>query len=133
METSWIKRFFVVYEMIAMDKRSLISESVGTTRIDIHPAGEEHDQHVVHATPRVSHTTTVHEVHTKLKSGLCSRDEVLAPSEAQPDCHPGLPYFPSNKPPRNREGWFDKVVPGLLGLLGPIKPNKWSIQIKAYH
>jgi hypothetical protein len=56
--------------------------SVEVTRIDIHPAGEEPDQHVVCTTPRVSHTATICEVPTKSKSGSCSRDEVLAPSDA---------------------------------------------------
>jgi hypothetical protein len=68
--------------MTATDKRSLISESVAVTRVDIHPAGEELDQHIVRATPGVSRTTTVRKVPTKSKSGLCSRDEVLAPSDA---------------------------------------------------
>jgi hypothetical protein len=74
------------YEMTVIDKQSLISESVTVMQVDIHPVGDEPDQHVIHVTPGVSHTTTVCEVPTKLKSGLCSRDEVLAPSDhlAQP-------------------------------------------------
>jgi hypothetical protein len=64
-----------------MDKRSLISESVTTIQIDIHPAREEPDQHIIRIAPRVSRTTTVCEVPTKSKSELCSRDEVLAPRE----------------------------------------------------
>jgi hypothetical protein len=64
-----------------MDKRSLISESVVVIQIGVHPVGEEPDQHVVRAVSRVSCMTTVCEVHTKSKSGLCSRDEVLAPSD----------------------------------------------------
>jgi hypothetical protein len=64
-----------------MDKQSLISESDVITRIDIHLIWEEPDQHVVRATPEVSRTTTVREVATKSKSGICSRDEVLAPSD----------------------------------------------------
>jgi hypothetical protein len=86
------------------DKRSLISESVAAIRIDIHPAGEEPDQHVVRVAPEVSRTTTVGEVPTKSKSGLCSWDEVLAPSDARPGRHPRWPHSPSNKPPRSREG-----------------------------
>jgi hypothetical protein len=65
-----------------MDKRPLISESVTVTQIDIHFAGEEPDQHIVRVTLRVSRTTTVREVPTKLKSSPCSWDEVLAPSDA---------------------------------------------------
>jgi hypothetical protein len=38
-------------------------------------------------------------VPTKSKLGLCSWDEVLAPSDVQPGHHPGLPHYPSNKPP----------------------------------
>jgi hypothetical protein len=65
-----------------MDKRSLVPESDVVTRIDLHPVGEEPDQHVVHVTPRVSRTTTIGEVPTKSKSGLCSEDVVLASSDA---------------------------------------------------
>jgi hypothetical protein len=63
------------------DKQPLISESVAVIQIGVHPAGEDPNQHVIHVTPRVSRTTTVREVPTKSKSGLCSRDEVLAPSD----------------------------------------------------
>jgi hypothetical protein len=63
------------------DKRSLISESVIAIRISVNPIGEEPDQHVVRLAPCVSRTTTVREVPSKLKSGLYSRDEVLAPSD----------------------------------------------------
>jgi hypothetical protein len=63
------------------DMRSLISKSVTVIRIGLHLAGEEPDQHVIHVAPRVSRTTTIHEVPSKSKSGLCSRDEVLAPSD----------------------------------------------------
>jgi hypothetical protein len=55
-----------------MDERPLISKSVTVLRIDIHPTGEEPDQHVVHVASRVSCTTTVREVSTKSKSGLRS-------------------------------------------------------------
>jgi hypothetical protein len=65
--------------MTATDKRSLISESVTVIRIGVHNAGEEPDQHVVRVTPGISRTTTICKVPTKSKSGLCSRDEVLAP------------------------------------------------------
>jgi hypothetical protein len=142
--------------MTATDKQSLISESVAATRIDIPPAGEELDRHVVRAAPGVSRTTTVREVPTKSKSGLCSRDEarrdnstrmpdrhpgsqrcpawpsswaavyVLAPSDARPDRYLGLPHSPSNKPPRSREGRFNKVVTELLGLPGPINPGQYK-------
>jgi hypothetical protein len=67
--------------MTATDKRPLISESVMMIQIDIHPAGEEPNQHVICVAPRVSCTTTVREVPTKLKSGLCSRNEVLTPTD----------------------------------------------------
>jgi hypothetical protein len=58
------------------DKQSLISESVMTIQISVHPAGEEPDQHIIRVAPWVSRTTTVREVPTKSKSELCSRDEV---------------------------------------------------------
>jgi hypothetical protein len=106
-----------------MDKRPLISESVAVTRIDIHSVGEEPEQHVIHGAPGISRTTIVHEVPTKSKSGPYSQDKVLAPSDARPGYHLGLPHSPSNKPPRSREVWFDEVVTGLLGLAGPIKPD----------
>jgi hypothetical protein len=47
------------YEMTATDKQPLISESVTVTQIDIHPIGEEPNQHVIRATPEVSRMTTV--------------------------------------------------------------------------
>jgi hypothetical protein len=74
--------------MTATDKQSLISKSVMVTRIDTHPVGEEPDQHAVRVTPGVSRTTTVCEVPTKSKLGLCSWDEVLAPSDTRPGRHP---------------------------------------------
>jgi hypothetical protein len=72
--------------MTATDKRSLISESVAATRINIHPAGEEPDQHVICVALGIQRTTTVRKAPTKSKSNPCSRDEVLAPSDrpAQP-------------------------------------------------
>jgi hypothetical protein len=36
-------------------KMSLITESVAVTRIDIHPIGEESDQHAIRLTPGGSH------------------------------------------------------------------------------
>jgi hypothetical protein len=89
--------------MTPTKKRSLISESVTVTRIDIHHAGEEYDPHIVHVAPGVSRTTTVGEVPSKSKSGRCSEDEVLTPRNAWPNRHFGLPHFPSIKPPRRSE------------------------------
>jgi hypothetical protein len=77
--------------------------------------------------------TTVCEVPTKSKSGLYSWDEFLAPSDALATRHPGLPHSPANKPPRSREGRFNKVVTGLLVLPGPIKPHNWIVQMKVCH
>jgi hypothetical protein len=68
------------------DKRSLMSDSVVSIRIGVHPAGEEPDRYVIRVAPRVSCTTTIHEVPTKSNRGPCSRDEVLAPSD-----HPTRP------------------------------------------
>jgi hypothetical protein len=58
--------------------------------------GKEPDLHAVCATSGVLHKTTIYEVPTKLKLGPYSRDEVLAPSDVQPDRHLGLPHSPSN-------------------------------------
>jgi hypothetical protein len=69
------------YKITATIKWSLISKSVTVTRIDIHPRGEEPDQHAIHATPRASRTTTVCEVPTTSKSVPCFQDEVLVPND----------------------------------------------------
>jgi hypothetical protein len=42
------------------------------------------------------------------------------PAIVRPDRRPGLLHALSNEPPQSWEGWFDKVVTGLLGLPGPI-------------
>jgi hypothetical protein len=76
--------------------------------------------------PGVSRMTTVSEVPTKSKSGPCSQDEVLAPSDARPGRHSGLSHSSSNKPPRRREVWLDKVISRLLSLSGPIKTRHAS-------
>jgi hypothetical protein len=83
--------------MTTMDKRSLRSESVTVIQIDIHPAGEEPDQHVIRVTPppRVLRMTTICEVPTKSKLDPCSRDEILTPSDARLSRHPRLPHSPS--------------------------------------
>jgi hypothetical protein len=60
------------YEMAAMDKWSLISESVAATQIDIHPSGEEPDRHVICVTPRVSRMTTI-------RMSLLSQNRVPTP------------------------------------------------------
>jgi hypothetical protein len=54
-------------------------------QIGVHPTGKELDQHIIHVASRVSRMTTVREVTIKSKLGLCSRDEVLPPSD-----HPTL-------------------------------------------
>jgi hypothetical protein len=84
-----------------MNKRSLISESVTTTRMNIHLAGEEPDQHAIRATLGVSRTSTICEVPTNSKYVPCYRDEVLSPSNTRPGRHPGLPHSPSNKTPQS--------------------------------
>jgi hypothetical protein len=43
------------YEMTVMDKLSIITKSVVVTRINIHPTGEEPDQHAIRLTPGGSH------------------------------------------------------------------------------
>jgi hypothetical protein len=59
----------------------MIFESVVTIRIDIDPAGEEPDQHIVRVVSRVSRTTTFRKVSTGSTLGLYSRDEILVPSD----------------------------------------------------
>jgi hypothetical protein len=70
--------------MTATNKRSLISESVTATRIDIHPAGEKPHQHIVRVTLGVSRMTIVREVPTKLKLGPYSRMKSLPPAMPGP-------------------------------------------------
>jgi hypothetical protein len=72
--------------MTATDQWPLISECVMVIRIDIHPAGEEADQHIIRVASRASRLTTVRKVPTKEKLGLCSWDEVFDPSD-----HPAQP------------------------------------------
>jgi hypothetical protein len=67
--------------MTTTSKRSLISESVAAIRIDVHPAREEPDQHIMHLASWVSCMKTVHEVCTKSKLGPYSWDKVLAPND----------------------------------------------------
>jgi hypothetical protein len=63
--------------MTAMDKLSLITESVTVTRIDIHPAGKNLTN-MPYAWLSEALTYDNHsQVPTKSKLGTCSRDEVL--------------------------------------------------------
>jgi hypothetical protein len=113
--------------MIATSKQSLISESVAVIRIDVYPVGEEPDQHIVLAVPRVSCTTTFHKVPTRSKSDLCSQDEILVLSDCPARSSSWATSFSLHKPPQSRERWFDKLVTQILGLLGPIKPDIRSV------
>jgi hypothetical protein len=119
------------YEMTTTSKRPLISKSVTIIRIGIHTVGEEPDQHVLRVAPRVS----VQQPSTKSLLGRNQtptlRMKSWLPAIVRPSRHPRLPHSPSTKPPKSREVRFDKVVTELLGLPGPIKPNMWSIPIKA--
>jgi hypothetical protein len=115
--------------MTATDKRLLISESVVTIRIDIHPAGEEPGQHVIRVTPGVSRTTTVREVPTKSKSGLCSRDEVLTPSDHLVIIL--VPHSPSTKLPRSRVRTVQQSNYWATRFTGPHKFDMRSVQIKS--
>jgi hypothetical protein len=53
MSTSKVHKTY--YEMTAIDKLPLIIKNVTMTRIDIHPAGEEPDQHAIRWTLGGSH------------------------------------------------------------------------------
>jgi hypothetical protein len=55
------------------------------------------------------------------------------PAIVQPDRRHGLPHSLSNKPPRNREVWFNKVVTGLLGLSGSINLTYGQYESKLVH
>jgi hypothetical protein len=51
----------------------------------------------------------------------------------RPDRRPRLSHSPSNKPPQCREGRFNKVVTGLLGLPGPINLTCSQYKSKLVH
>jgi hypothetical protein len=119
--------------MIAMDKRSFISESVTVIRIDIHHVGEESDQHVVCVAPWVSCTTTVCEVSTKLKSGLCSRDEVLAPSDCLIRPSSWDVSFSLQQTTSKNGGTIRQNSYWASRFTGPHKSDMRSIQVKACH
>jgi hypothetical protein len=115
-----------------MSKRSLISESVTVIRIGVHPAGKEPDN-TSYMWPHGSH------IRQPFVNSLLGQNQVSVlgmkswlSAIVWPDCHPGLPHSPSNKPPWSWEGQFNKVVAKLICLLGPIKPNMQSVQLKAY-
>jgi hypothetical protein len=55
------------------------------------------------------------------------------PAIVRPDCHPGLPHSPSNKPPCSREVRLDNVVTKLLGLPGPINSTYGQYNSKLLH
>jgi hypothetical protein len=119
--------------MTATSKWSLISESIAVIQSGVHPAGEEPDQHAERVVPWDSRMTIVCKVPTKLKSGPALRMKSWPLAIVQPGHHLRLPHSPSNKPPRSKEVRFDKVVTKLLGLLGPIKPDMRSVEIKIVH
>jgi hypothetical protein len=75
------KHIKTYYEVTAMSKRPLLSESVVAIQIGIHPTEEEPNQHIVRVAPRITRITTIHNVHNGSKLGPCSRDEVLAPND----------------------------------------------------
>jgi hypothetical protein len=106
--------------MTATDKRSLISDSVMVTQINIHHAGEEADQHAVRTTLEVSHTTTICEIPTNSKVDPCSQDKVMAPSNVRPGCHPGLPHSPS-KTTSKEGGVIQQSSYRAIRLIGPHK------------
>jgi hypothetical protein len=116
--------------MTPTSKRSLISECVTMIRIDIHPKGEEPDQHIVCLASRVSCTTTICEVPTKSKLGPCSRDEVLAPSD-----HPAWPSswaasFSLQQTTSKLGGTIQQSSYWATRFTGPHKPKMWSVQIQ---
>jgi hypothetical protein len=121
------------YEMTATSKRSLIFESVVTIRIGVHLQGKN-----------LTNTSYMwllrsHVRQPSMKS-LLSWNRVSAPGMksclpaiVRPGHHRGLPHSSSNKPPRSREGQFDKAVTKLLGLPGPINLTCGQYNSKLVH
>jgi hypothetical protein len=103
--------------MTTTDKQSLISKSVAVTRIDIHPIGEEPDQHVIRVTPEVSRTT-IYEVPTKLKSPPAPRMKSWLPTIPNPTVIL-VPHSPSNKPPQSKGCSSTKELQGYYVYRAP--------------
>jgi hypothetical protein len=108
--------------------------SVMVIWIDVHPTGEEPDQHDIRAAPWVSH------IRQPSAKSLLSQTRVSAhgmkswlPAIIWSNHHPGLPHSPSNKPHRSREWRIDKVDTKLLRLPNPIIPDMLSVQLKLVH
>jgi hypothetical protein len=87
------------YKMTAMSKWLLISKSITTIQIGVHPAGEKPDN-TLHAW---SHGLHVQQPSVK---SLLGQNRLPAPGMkswfsviVRPDSHPELPHSPSMKPP----------------------------------
>jgi hypothetical protein len=65
------------YKVTQRDKRSLISESVPTIQIDVHPAGKKPGTHDIRAPVDMPRMATFHKAPMRLKSLRYIRDEVL--------------------------------------------------------
>jgi hypothetical protein len=111
----------------------LISESVVVIRIDIHPAGEEPDQYIVHLASQVSRMTTVCKVPTKSKVGPYSQDEVLAPSDrlARPSSWAALFSLQQTTSKQGGTIWQNSYWATRFTM--PHKPDMWSVQVKDCH
>jgi hypothetical protein len=108
------------------DKLPLITESVTATRIDIHPAGEEPDQHAIHLTPRGFH------VWQPFTSPYYVEIGSLLPGWSF-DPQPHSP-FKSKSITRSREVRFDIIVTKATRLIGPHKTRHAVItQFKTCH
>jgi hypothetical protein len=85
--------------MTTTSKRSLISESVATIQIGVHPIGPKHEN-TLHAWSRGLH------MQQPFARSLLDQNWASAPGMKswflaiiQPDRHPRLPHFPSIEPP----------------------------------
>jgi hypothetical protein len=119
--------------MTAMDKRPLISKSVMVIWLNIHTAQEEPNQHDIHAASWASCLTTVCEIPTKSKSGLWSRDEVLALNDHPAQSSSGAASFFLQQTTSKQGGTVRQSSYWATRFTGARKPDMRSIQIKACH
>jgi hypothetical protein len=118
--------------MTGTNKRSLISESVMMIQIDVHPAGDEPDQHNVRLASWVSRMTTVRE------SVL---SQAWAPAPEMKSWPPGSSGWPSSwaasfslqQTTFKQGGTVRESGYWATRFTGAHKTDKQSVQIKPYH
>jgi hypothetical protein len=108
------------------NKLSLITESVAVTQIDIHPAGEEPEQHVIRLTPGGSHVWQPFASTYSVEIGLLLSGLSLGPRSHS--------LSKSKSTTRSREVRFDIVVTKATQLIEPHKTqHAISTQLKTCH